>query len=103
MKKILERFLSFFRKFPELLVFVLSLGFLLALEASWRQYAIDRVYFQKWTSEDMMQTLPIIDLRDHPVKSLANLHIQPPALDFNTSAFGAALARSRRSFTADFC
>ncbi len=81
MKKILERFLSFFCKFPELLVFVLSLGFLIALEASWRQYAIDRVYFQKWTSEDMMQTLPIIDLRDHPVESLANLHIQPPALD----------------------
>ncbi len=62
-------------------MFVLSLGFLLALEASWRQSAIDRVYFQKWTSEDMMQTLPIIDLRDHPVESLANLHIQPPALD----------------------
>jgi hypothetical protein len=81
MRKIRNAFISFSRKYPELLVFVLYLSFLLVLEASWRQSAIEHVYFQKWTSEDMMQTLPIIDLRDHPVESLANLHIQPPALD----------------------
>jgi hypothetical protein len=29
----------------------------------------------------MMQTLPVIDLANHPVASLWHLHIQPPALD----------------------
>ena len=73
--------MSFTRKYPQLLVFVIYLAFLFTLEALWRESALEHMYFQKWTSEDMMQTLPLIDLRDHPVESLANLHIQPPALD----------------------
>lgn len=43
--------------------------------------AREGVYYQYFTSEMMMQTLPIEDLRDAPLTSLWNLHIQPPALD----------------------
>jgi hypothetical protein len=39
------------------------------------------MYYQKWSSEHMMQTVSIQDLRDEPFSSLWNLHIQPPALD----------------------
>jgi hypothetical protein len=45
--------------------------------------------FQEHSSEDMMQTLSLLDLREHPFESLLVLHIQPPLLD----AVRAALAR----------
>lgn len=61
--------------------FFFSLAFLLGLEAYFRPQAIDGVYFQRWTSEDMMQTLSVADLRREPLQSLLNLHIQPPLLD----------------------
>lgn len=69
------------RRHPELFVFTIYLIFILSLETLFRPHAIGGFYFQLWTSEDMMQTMPLVDLRDQPLTSLANLHIQPPALD----------------------
>jgi len=53
---------------------------LLCLEAYFRPAAPD-VYFQEWSSETMMQTVSIEDLRDKPLQSLWFLHIQPPMFD----------------------
>lgn len=67
---------------PSFYIFFVGFTFLLLLESNMRKLAIDEVYFQKWTSEDMMQTVSIADLRKEPLKSMYYLHIQPPALDF---------------------
>ena len=53
---------------------------LLCLEAYIRPDAPDG-YFQEWSSETMMHTVSIEDLRDQPLESLWHLHIQPPAFD----------------------
>lgn len=37
--------------------------------------------FQAWTSEYMMQTVSVADLRLEPLRSLVYLHIQPPLFD----------------------
>jgi hypothetical protein len=60
---------------------VLTFAFYLGLEAYMRPYALQGMYFQEWTSETMMQTLSIEDLRRAPFESLWYLHIQPPLLD----------------------
>ena len=44
-------------------------------------YAQHGLYFQRWPSDVMMQTLSIEDLRDAPFESLNNLFIQPPMFD----------------------
>jgi hypothetical protein len=63
---------------------------LMALLQQWaRPFAPEGTYFQQHSSEDMMQTLSLLDLREHAVESLLVLHIQPPLLD----ALRAALAR----------
>jgi hypothetical protein len=54
---------------------------LAVLERSYRPYAEDGLYFHAWTSEYMMQTLSVADLRAEPLRSLFYLHIQPPAFD----------------------
>lgn len=59
---------------------VFSALLLLLLEAHYRQYA-PRGYFQSWTSETMMQTVSIEDLRDAPLQSLWYVNIQPPLFD----------------------
>ncbi len=46
-----------------------------------KPYAKAGLYYQEWSSERMMHTVSIEDLRDAPLQSLANLHMQPPALD----------------------
>lgn len=56
-------------------------SFQLALQQWMRPDAIQHLYFQQYSSESLMQTVSIEDLRDAPLESLANLHIQPPALD----------------------
>ncbi len=61
-----------------------------ALQGAMHRYAIDGQYFQPWSSEHMVQTVSIQDLRIHPLQSLWNLHVQPPALD----AIRAALAQA---------
>ena len=59
---------------------VFSALLLLLLEAHYRQYA-PKGYFQPWSSEAMMQTLSIEDLRDAPLQSLWYLNIQPLLFD----------------------
>jgi len=61
--------------------FIVSACFLAFLEVYFRADAISGIYFQKYTSDTMMQTLPIQSLRDAPFLSLWFLHIQPPMLD----------------------
>jgi hypothetical protein len=60
---------------------LLTLAFYLGLESYMRPYALQGMYFQEWSSETMMQTLSIEDLRHAPLQSLWNLHMQPPLLD----------------------
>lgn len=60
---------------------LLTLAFYLCLESYMRPYALDGMYFQQWSSETMMQTLAIEDLRRAPMESLWHLHMQPPLLD----------------------
>ena len=62
-------------------MFVVALLLQFALQRAAQPYAIDGYRFQQWSSETMMQTVSIADLRDAPVESLLNLHIQPPGLD----------------------
>ena len=69
-------------------VFLGAFLFQLALQAFFRPYAQEGIYFQMWTSETMMQTVSLADLQAQPWQSLVYLHIQPPALD----ALRAALA-----------
>lgn len=59
------------------------LGFLLlmGLERRLQPRAVDGLYFQSWSSEAFMQTVPIQNLRDAPLETLLNIHIQPPAFD----------------------
>jgi hypothetical protein len=74
---------------PSLAVFVFGLVFILSLQWLMQPQAIDGVYFQRWSSEDMMQTVSVVDLRAEPLASLWYLHVQPPLLD----AVRAALAQ----------
>jgi len=71
------------------LVFAAGITLLAGLESHFRPLAAERTYFQEHSSEDMMQTLSLLDLRERPLESLLVLHIQPPLLD----AVRAALAR----------
>jgi len=58
-------------------------GFLfqISLQSVMRPYAKEGFYFQSFSSETMMQTVSIEDLRDAPLETIYNIHIQPPALD----------------------
>ena len=60
---------------------LLTFAFYVGLESYMRPYALHGMYFQEWSSETMMQTLSIEDLRRAPFQSLWNLHMQPPLLD----------------------
>jgi PA14 domain-containing protein len=66
--------------------------FLAGAETVARRQAPDGLYLQKYTSEYLMQTVSVVDLRDEPLRSLWYLHIQPPMLD----AVRAALAQLHR-------
>lgn len=74
-------------------VFVASALFLALAEAIGRMQAPDGFYLQKYTSEYLMQTVSVADLRDEPLRSLWYLHIQPPLLD----TVRAVLARVYRT------
>ena len=63
------------------ILFLAGFVFQIAIQSAMRPYAIDQFYFQEWSSETMMQTVSIDDLYTNPLESLANIHIQPPALD----------------------
>ncbi len=77
-----------------LLAFLLML-FLGCLEAWFAPAARDGLYFQRWSTENMMQTVSIRDLVDQPLTTLWNIHIQPPFLD----TIRAVLAWARKSET----
>jgi len=68
-----------------LVVFSTALGFLLFLELGVRMWMPETLYqdfyFQKYPSNSMMQTLPILNLYEQPWESLWALHKQPPMLD----------------------
>ena len=68
-----------------LIAFAVAIGalgclFHLALEFVMRPYAVDGLY-QVFSSEDMMQTVSIEDLRNEPLRTLLHIHTQPPGLD----------------------
>jgi hypothetical protein len=77
------------RHVPSLVVFLAGFVLILGLEAHFRPLALRGTYFQEHSSEDMMQTVSLVDLRHSPASSLLALHIQPPLLD----ALRALLAR----------
>ena len=60
---------------------IITFAFYVGLQTYMRPYALDGTYFQIWSSETMMQTLSVEDLRRAPLQSLWHLHMQPPLLD----------------------
>lgn len=62
-------------------IFLFGLLFMEGLEFLLRPRAVDGLYFQAWSSETLMQTVSIQDLRTAPLVSLYYIHIQPPGLD----------------------
>jgi hypothetical protein len=69
------------RAWPVSAVFLGGFLLMLAFQTYGRPFAADGVHFQRHSSEDMMQTLSLLDLRSDPFGSLLVLHIQPPLLD----------------------
>lgn len=69
------------RLFVGLVLALVTTAGLLLVENHYRPRAYQGLYFQAWSSERMMQTLSIEDLRNEPLRSLWYLHIQPPAFD----------------------
>jgi hypothetical protein len=67
-------------------VAIVGTTLLLGLEAVLRPSATLGIYFQFLDSETSMHTLPLEDLRDAPLRSIMNLHTQPPALDVTRAA-----------------
>src|SRR3954463_1071476 len=61
-----------------LAVFALSFAMVEIVESIFRRHAIDGVYFQGWTSETLMQSVSLRELRAAPLESLWYLHVQPP-------------------------
>ena len=89
------------RKRPRSFAFLLALVWMFLLEERYRNDAAEHLYFHAWTSEYMMQTVSLQDLRVEPFKSLWYNHIQPPMFDairasiaaFYPTANGDALMR----------
>jgi hypothetical protein len=63
------------------LLAVLAMLFLLCLELGSTPLGGYGLYDQELSSESMMQTVSIRDLKEQPLLSLWNIHIQPPGLD----------------------
>ena len=64
-----------------IIVLIVGALFQVSLRYLTRSYAQDGCYCLDISSEKLMQTVSIEDLRDAPLKTLYNIHIQPPALD----------------------
>jgi hypothetical protein len=71
------------RKLPLASAAILILGFLfqVALRHQAQPYLIDGHQREWFSSETLMQTVSILDLREAPVESLTHIHIQPPGFD----------------------
>jgi hypothetical protein len=76
------------------IVFFVSALWLSALELGMQSHTFDGVHYQKWSSDAMLQTLPIVTLRATPLEALFYLHIQPPMLDSVRAALAQLFARS---------
>jgi hypothetical protein len=63
------------------LVFAAATVCLAVLRLLGAPHALAGGTFQAWTSEYMMQTVSVADLRAEPLRSLVYLHIQPPLFD----------------------
>lgn len=61
-----------------LAVFALSFALVEIVESLLRRHAIGGVYFQGLTSETLMQSVSLRELRAAPLESLWYLHVQPP-------------------------
>src|SRR5512135_33744 len=70
-------------------VAVAAFIFQMGLQNSMRPYAFQGLYFQGWSSESLTQTVPIQDLRDAPIQTLWNIHIEPPGFDLIRAIFVA--------------
>lgn len=64
-----------------IIILVASFMFQVTLQSFMRPHAIDGFYFQRWSSETLMQTVSIADLQNAPIETLLNIHIQPLGLD----------------------
>lgn len=64
-----------------IIVFLVSFVFIISLEIYFKPYTLDGIHYQEWTSNDMLQTLHITQLKKYPILSLWYLHIQPPLYD----------------------
>lgn len=62
-------------------LFAAAVVYDLGLQTVMRPYAVGGIYFHPWSSEDMMQTVSLRDLRNEPLQTLIYTHIQPPAFD----------------------
>jgi hypothetical protein len=66
---------------PASLVFASAVLFFAALVLTFQPRDESDPFHARTSSESMMQTVSIADLRDQPLRSLWYLHIQPPAFD----------------------
>ena len=62
-------------------IFIIGFLILSVLEKQAQPYVIDGYRFHLWSSESIMQTVSIEDLRNAPFESLFYIHIQPPGFD----------------------
>jgi hypothetical protein len=86
--------MTFVRKWPRLAVFLIATLWIFLLEERFRNEAAEHLYYQAWTSEYMMQTVSVGDLRLEPFKSLWYNHIQPPMFDALRAAIAAFYPRA---------
>lgn len=70
-----------------ILLVIAGIVFQFIIQSTMRPYAKDQFYFQKWSSEDLMQTVSLEDLQKHPFETLNNIHLKPPALDTIRAVF----------------
>ena len=86
--------MNLLRRWPRAAVFFTAFGWIFLLEERFRNEASEHLYFQAWTSEYMMQTVSVGDLRLEPFKSLWYNHIQPPVFDAMRAGIAAFYPRA---------
>jgi hypothetical protein len=62
-------------------ILIFGLLFQVALRHQAQPYLTDGHQREWFSSETLMQTVSILDLRDSPLESLTHIHIQPPGFD----------------------
>lgn len=69
------------------LVTLAAFIFQISLQTMMRPYAVENFYFQKWSSETMMAAVPLKDLQNKPLETLAYVHTAPPGFAAIRAAF----------------